>query len=102
MIVKHHIAIGTLMLGLFLAGNGASAANSEHCFADWSKAAELVRKNKIVDVAHLQRLARKAIGGDIITTRLCERGDQYIYRLVVRGSDGLIRQMTVDASRPFN
>ena len=96
-----YAALFALLLTVLGFADIARAKPAAHCYGDWSAAARLVHENKIVDVARLEKLARGKVDGRIITTKLCKVDDRYVYHVVVRGSDGRMRRLTVDAKRPF-
>ena len=77
-------------------------AQNAGCFADWSVAAPIVRREKLLSVEQLNELARSRIAGDLLRTTLCEDGGRFVYRLLVRDAKGVIQSMVVDARRPFD
>ena len=54
------------------------------CYADWSIAAPIVRKEGLTTVEDLSKLAAAKISGDIVKTTLCEEKGGFVYRLVIR------------------
>jgi uncharacterized membrane protein YkoI len=71
------------------------------CFADWSEAAPVVRKEGLATVSSLWRAAQSRISGDIVKTTLCQEGSSYVYRLVIRAPNGRLSNETVDARQLF-
>jgi hypothetical protein len=71
------------------------------CYADWSVAAPIVRKEGLATVETLARRARSQILGDIVKTTLCEEKGGFVYRLVVLDPKGRLSNQTVDARAPF-
>jgi uncharacterized membrane protein YkoI len=71
------------------------------CYADWSIAAPIVRKEGLTSVEVLSRLAEAKISGDIVKTTLCEEKGGFVYRLVIRDPTGRFKSRTVDARTPF-
>jgi hypothetical protein len=71
------------------------------CYADWSIAAPIVRKQGLATVETLARRAQTQISGDIVKTTLCEEKDGFVYRLLIRDSSGRLSNKTVDARMPF-
>ncbi len=71
------------------------------CYADWSIAAPIVRKEGLTTVETLARLARGKISGDIVKTTLCQESGGFVYRLVLRDAHGKLSNRTVDARMPF-
>lgn len=100
MALTGYILAGGLLLGAWMLSAPLLAAD-EHCFADWSTAAPLVKSEGLATVEELSAKAARHLEGTIIKTLLCETGDgRWVYRLVVRERGGL-RTFTVDARRPF-
>jgi uncharacterized membrane protein YkoI len=86
-----------LFLGLF---NSASAQAT--CTTDWSIAAPIVYREKLVTVEALSRIAADRISGSsIVRTALCEENGAFSYRIVVRDDHGRLSSHTVDARAPF-
>jgi uncharacterized membrane protein YkoI len=79
---------------------GARAADVT-CYSDWSVAAPIVQQEGLVTVEQLTAAARVKLKGDIVKTTLCKEKDGYVFRLVVRGADGRLNPVTVDAKKPF-
>jgi uncharacterized membrane protein YkoI len=71
------------------------------CYADWSVAAPIVRKEGLATVEALSRLAQARISGDIVKTTLCKENGGFVYRLVIRSPKGRLFNRTVDARAPF-
>lgn len=71
------------------------------CYADWSIAAPIVQQEGLMTVEQLSAQARTKLKGEIVKTTLCKEGGGYVFRLVVRGADGRLMPMTVDAKSAF-
>ena len=81
---------------------GSSAARSQlTCFADWSEAGPIVRREGLAPMELVDRLARDRSAVQILRSTLCREHDRYVYRLTVRGGEGTLRTMFVDARHPF-
>lgn len=78
------------------------ARAGEACIDDWSTAAPVVKSEGLASVETVMKLARKRLKGDVIKVTLCMRGQQYVYRLLVRGPDGRHSPVIVDAKQPFS
>jgi uncharacterized membrane protein YkoI len=76
-------------------------AQENTCIADWSVAAPIVRKEGLVTVEQLSTLARSRLSGEIVKTALCEQKGGYVFRLLVKGMNGQLKNVTVDAKAPF-
>jgi hypothetical protein len=86
---------------LLAATSSSERAAAGACYADWSQAAPIVREKGLTTVESLALLARERIAGAIVKTTLCEEGDGFVYRLLVRDRSGRLSNHTVDARAPF-
>jgi hypothetical protein len=75
-------------------------ASAEDCYADWGLAGEIVRREKLVTVQQLTQANAAGMIEAIVKTTLCKDGDDYIYKLVVRGAGGQLKTVVVDARNP--
>lgn len=93
-----------IVLPAVLAGlcPGMASAQNAGCFADWSIAAPIVRREKLLSVEQLNQIAQNRFAGHLLRTTLCEDGGRFVYRLVVRDGKGVIQSVVVDARRPFD
>ena len=99
--VQALLAVSGLMLAVIFGPSVVSAGPPEQCIGDWAKAAVIVQRGKMVDVAGLSKLAREKFDGRIMSARLCKGGDGYFYRLVIRRDDGRVQRVKVDALKPM-
>lgn len=76
-------------------------ASMRECVRDWAQATEIVEREHLATVARLSEAARAQQGAQVIRTVLCEISGAYVYRVVLKGSDGRLRTETVNARRPF-
>lgn len=76
-------------------------ADAIGCYADWSVAAPIVRKQGLTTVETLWKLAQSKIFGEIVRTTLCEENGTFIYQLLVRDPNGRLVNKKVDARQPF-
>ncbi len=72
------------------------------CISDWSEAAPIVRREGLVPIELVDRLARDRSSVQILRSALCRDQDRYVYRLTVRGGEGTMRTLVVDARHPFD
>ena len=91
----------TLAVVLLVGALAMSRPAAAGCYADWSVAAPIVRKEGLATVETLARRAQSKISGDIVRTMLCEEKGGFVYRLVIRDSGGRLSNKTVDARAPF-
>ncbi len=97
---KSGLAIAALLLlPLVSITQADSPRNKDHCYADWSAAAAVVKREELVSVEALGRQFRRQKLGDIVKTQLCQKDGEFIYRLVVRASNGRFRSAIYDARR---
>lgn len=79
----------------------AADAQASGCFASWSEAAPIVKREGLATIERVSRLARDRAAGEIVNGKLCHDSGRYIYRLVVRETNGPLKSLTVDARDPF-
>lgn len=90
-------AVFLLLVGAF----ATDLAGADNCYADWSVAAPIVRKEGLTTVESLWKLAQAKIFGQIVKTTLCKERNRFVYRLVVRNPNGRLESKKVDARQPF-
>lgn len=78
------------------------SAEAGTCYADWSVAAPIVRKEGLMTVERLAALGEGRLAGDIVKTTLCEEASGFVYRLVLRDTHGKLTNKTVNARSPFD
>ena len=93
--------IKVMCLGIALIIVPCAFAADTACYSDWSLAAPIVKQEGLTTVEELTAAARSKLKGDIVKTTLCKENGSYVYRLVVRGPNGQLTPMTVDAKNPF-
>lgn len=75
---------------------------SPTCIPNWSEAGPIVRSEGLATIEKVGRLARDRAYVEIVNSTLCKTEDKrYVYRLTVRGNQGALRTMIVDARQPF-
>lgn len=79
----------------------AGPAAAEACLDDWGKAGQIIRQEKLVTIEELSPLALRKGAGDILKSSLCDEQGRYVYRLVVRDPSGRLKNISVDARKPF-
>ena len=95
------VLFAVLFATLALTPAPAAIGQSVRCFDDWSDAAPIVLRERLVPARDLHSWARKKLKSNVIRVTLCQDGDRYIYRLLVRGPKGRIRNRTVSARGPL-
>lgn len=101
--LRSTLALGVFALSVLLALSPAPAAvgDSVRCYDDWSDAAPIVLREKLVPVRDIQAWARKRLKGNVIRVTLCQDGERYIYRVLVREPKGRISNRIVEARGPL-
>lgn len=86
-----------------LAWAGLSPAHAQEgrCYADWSEAGPIVRREGLVPAREVHEQARKRHLGEPIRITLCEEKGQFVYRLVLQDGAGKVKNLTLDARKPF-
>jgi hypothetical protein len=79
----------------------SSVGQEQGCIADWSVAAPIVRQEGLVSVEELSALIRTRLDASIVKTTLCQEKGDYAFRLVVRGAQGQLKSLTLNARAPF-
>jgi uncharacterized membrane protein YkoI len=95
--------LSRLLIAMTLLFGGAASALAEEpeCFSDWSEAASIVRHQKLASSKHVRELAKKKAPGDLVRMTLCREQGKYTYRLLIVEAGGRVRNVTVDAEKPF-
>lgn len=78
-----------------------AAPRAEDCHADWAEALDVIKREKLVTMEQLSTQARARDAGDILRTTLCVVQGRFVYRLVVRDRKGQLKNLIVDARKPF-
>jgi uncharacterized membrane protein YkoI len=80
---------------------GQLLADATVCIDDWSTAVPVVREEGLAPVETVTQLAKTRLDGDIVKVTLCKVDERYVYRLLVRSSNGKMAPVIVDAKEPF-
>lgn len=88
---------------LILAWAGTSPAHAQdgRCHTDWSDAAPIVKRENLVPAREVHEQVRKRHLGEPIRITLCEEKGQFVYRLVLQDGAGKVKNLTLDARKPF-
>lgn len=92
------VSLLCLVLAATACGRGALAGE---CFADWSVASPIVKKEGLLSVEELTPLVKRRMNGDVVKVTLCQEGSGYVFRLVIKDGSGNLKTVTVDAKNPF-
>lgn len=77
------------------------AAAAGKCYSDWSVAAPIVRREGLVTVEELSTQLRARYPGELVKATLCEGGEGFAFRLVIRDAKGQLNTLELNARRPF-
>ena len=77
------------------------AAEKLTCFDNWTSAGSVLRAEKLASPSDVRALAEEKLDGRLLRMKLCKKGDDYKFRLVVVGSAGTVKTVFVDARKPF-
>lgn len=80
---------------------GRLRADATVCIEDWSTAVPVVKEEGLAPVDKVTSLAKSRLDGDIVKVTLCKVDERYVYRLLVRSSNGKMAPVIVDAKEPF-
>jgi uncharacterized membrane protein YkoI len=83
-----------------LLGAPGGARADDTCYATWTEAGPVVRKEGLTPASQLSELALGKVEGNLMKITLCEEAGSYVYKLVFFDADGKITNMTVDARNP--
>jgi uncharacterized membrane protein YkoI len=68
------------------------------CWADWSEASIIVRREALLPVERISKLANaKYPGASIIKVTLCEEQGRFVYHLLLRERQGHLKSELLDA-----
>ena len=95
--LRQLLFVSAIGLPLYGAAAARSFAADAQCFADWGKAADVVRQQGLLTVEELAKTFANDIPGQIVRATLCQDGDDYIYKLAVRDKQGQLKNVVVDA-----
>ncbi|MEZ5853942.1 MAG: hypothetical protein R3D67_04055 [Hyphomicrobiaceae bacterium] len=84
------------MLASFLVAAQTGRADTQ-CFADWSDAAPIVSREGLRTARDVLGDTRDHLGAEVVRITLCQNQSGFIYRLVLRSSDGRLHNSTVSA-----
>lgn len=63
----------------------------------WKSAGALISKNSLVPGNVIYKKVQSKTGGKVISANLCENGGKFVYKVVVLGKKGDVKNITVDA-----
>ena len=60
-----------------------------------------MRREGLLSIERVGRIVREKAAGEIVNSALCTAEGRYVYRLTVRGGQGRLKTLVVDARQPF-
>ena len=90
--------VASFVFVLALAGpvDAAPAATGD-CFPNWSDAAPIVARERLMPARHVQQMSRRQLPGDVVRITLCREEAGYVYLLLMRDGQGRISNLKIDA-----
>ncbi len=78
------------------AGHAASEP-SNICFSNWSDAAPIVARERLLAARDIQAMSRRRRSGEVVRITLCREDTGYVYLLLLRDDRGRISNLKIDA-----
>jgi len=63
----------------------------------WKSAGAIISQNSLVPGDVVYQKVQTKTGGKVISATLCENGGKFVYKMVVLGKKGDVKNITVDA-----
>jgi len=63
----------------------------------WKSAGAIISQNALVPGNVIYQKVQSKTGGKVISATLCENGGKFVYKIVVLGKKGDVKNLTVDA-----
>jgi hypothetical protein len=63
----------------------------------WKSAGAVISQNSLVPGNVIYKKVQSKTGGKVISATLCANGDNFVYKIVVLGKKGDVKNLTVDA-----
>jgi len=99
--MRAKLVLAAICIAASASAGAAAAHDSDKCYPEWSDAAPIVKRERLVTAKDLHEQARKRHLGEPIRIMLCEEQGRYLYRVVLQDAHGKVRNVTLDARRPF-
>lgn len=100
-VLSYVLLLGAAMLaGVSSSAKGVNADEPLVCVKEWSVAATIAKDHELAPVTEIASKAKAANAGTIVKTTLCASGERYIYQVLLRGKDGAIKKVRLDARNP--
>ena len=76
---------------------GAAPAAGDICFSNWSDAAPIVARERLMPARDVQEMSRRQLRGDVVRITLCREDAGYVYLLLMRDGQGRISNLKISA-----
>ena len=86
-----------LALGASFAPAHAVPDTANTCFSNWSDAAPIVARERLLAARDVQEMIRRTLPGDVVRITLCREEAGYVYLLLLRDGHGHISNLKIDA-----
>lgn len=70
------------------------------CYSDWSAAAPVARKERLLTLELLSQKVADKLDGRLLKAVLCRTEERFVYRVVVKRPDGRLGTAILDAKPP--
>ena len=70
---------------------------TDACIANWSDAAPIVAREKLLAAREIHLMSRRSLPGDVVRITLCRQGAGYFHLLLLRDGKGRISNLKIDA-----
>ena len=91
--VMKQTAIAVLTAVIF----AAVAAPARAGCVPWKSAGALISQNSLVPGNVIYKKVQAKTGGKVISATLCQNGAKFVYKIVVLGKKGAVKNLTVNA-----
>ena len=91
------LAFSALALTASLSPVRAASEPSNICFANWSDAAPIVARERLLAAREIQAMSRRRRSGEVVRITLCREDTGYVYLLLLRDDRGRISNLKIDA-----
>lgn len=75
----------------------AAAPSARAGCVPWKSAGAIISKNSLIPGNVIYKKVQSKTGGKVISATLCENGGKFVYKIVVLGKKGDVKNLTVDA-----
>jgi len=75
----------------------AAAAPARAGCVPWKSAGALISQNSLIPGNVIYQMVQSKTGGKVISATLCENGGKFVYKIVVLGKKGDVKNLNVDA-----